>query len=309
MRRLLTAAIAVTALLLSGCADDSGGSSARPGASASGAVAYPVTVGTVTVGARPERIVSLSPSATEMLFAIEADAQVVAVDEQSTFPATAPRSDLSGFKPNVEAIAAKNPDLVVVSNDIDKIVEQLTRLKVPVLVAPAANTLEDTYRQLTDLGTLTGHRSEAAGLVQRMRDDIATIVKGTPPHARTLSYYYELDPSYYSATSKTFVGSIFGMFGLTNVADPADPGGAKGGYPKLSQEALITADPDMIFLADTKCCGQSAATVRARAGWSVISAVKNQQVVALDDDVASRWGPRVVVLVRSIADAVAQVPA
>jgi iron complex transport system substrate-binding protein len=96
---------------------------------------------------------------------------------------------------------------------------------------------------------------------------------------------------------------------MENVADPADADGAKGGYPQLSQEVLVKANPDLIFLADTKCCKQSPETVKARSGWAGITAVKNNQVVALDDDIASRWGPRAVELVRAIVDAVAKVPA
>ena len=310
MRRRIAAAVAVTALLLGGCADGTGGSSGEPGPSASGAVAaYPVTVGKLTLDKRPERIVSLSPSATEMLFAVDADAQVVAVDDQSTFPTEAPRSDLSGFTPNAEAIAAKNPDLVVISNDTNKVVDQLTKLKVPVYVAPAAKVLDDTYRQISDLGALTGHAPQAAALVEQLRTDIDKIVKDAPVHSGTLRYYYELDPSYYTATSKTFIGSLFTLFGLVNVADSADVDGSKGGYPQLSQEALIKANPDLIFLADAKCCKQSPDTVKARTGFAGITAVRNSQIYPLDDDVASRWGPRIADLVQAIADAVAQVRA
>jgi iron complex transport system substrate-binding protein len=308
MKRALTAVLAAAALLLSGCAnDDSGGGTPAP--DASGAGSYPVTVGKVTLQKRPERIISLSPSATEMLFAINAGPQVVAVDDQSDFPAGAPKSDLSGFKPNAEAIAAKNPDLVVLSDDINKIVDQLTRLKIPVFQTAAAKQMTDTYAQIGQLGMLTGHQADASALTGRMTAQIDKIVKGMPPRTQPLSYYYELDPTFYSATSKTFVGSIFGLFGMTNVADAADPDGSKGGYPQLSQETLLKSDPDMIFLADSKCCQQSAASVEARKGWSDITAVKTGQVVALDDDIASRWGPRVVDLVQSVADAVAKVPA
>jgi iron complex transport system substrate-binding protein len=308
MRRLLTAAIAAAALLLGGCAgdDSTAGGDPAPGASSA---AYPVTVGSVTLDRRPERIVSLTPTATEMLFAIDAGSQVVAVDDQSTFPANAPKTDLSGFKPNVEAIAAKNPDLVVVSDNLHKIVEQLTALKIPVLLTPAAKELTDTYAEIGQLGMLTGHQAEASALTERMKTDIDKIVKGVPSRGKPLTYYYELDPTLYSVTSKTFVGSVFARFGMTNVADAADAGGSKGGYPQLSAETLVQANPDMIFLADTKCCAQSAATVKARKGWGDITAVKTGQVVALDDDIASRWGPRVVDLVQSIADAVAKVPA
>jgi iron complex transport system substrate-binding protein len=307
MKRVLTAAIAATALLLTGCASND--DEAAPAASASaGGAAYPVTVGNVTLAKRPERIVSLSPTVTEMLFAIDAGPQVVAVDDLSNHPADAPRTDLSGFKPNAEAIAAKNPDLVLLSNDSDKIVDQLAALKIPTFLAPAAQDLDQTYTEIGQLGTLTGHPAEATALTERMRTQIDKIVQGVPKRDEPLSYYYELDPTLYSVTSKTFVGSLFSRFGLTNVADAADPDGAKGGYPQLSQESLVKANPDMIFLADSKCCAQSPATVKARKGWAGVTAVKSGQIVALDDDIASRWGPRVVDLTQSIADAVAKVP-
>jgi iron complex transport system substrate-binding protein len=306
MRRLTGLALTVlVAIGLGACASDGGdGGDAAPAPSAE---AY--TAGGVTLATRPEKIVSLSPTATEMLFAIGAGTQVTAVDDQSNYPAEAPKSDLSGFKPNAEAIARKKPDLVVIANDTDKIKDQLTALKIPVYHAPAAVTLDDTYAQLTDMGALTGHRSEAADAVTRIRDEIAKLVAGAPKRTTKPTYYYELDPTLYSVTSKTFIGSLFAMFGLENVADPADPDGSKGGYPQLSAEALVAADPDLIFLADSKCCQQTLDTVKARPGFGGVTAVRTGQVVGLDDDVASRWGPRVVDLVRAIADAVAKVPA
>jgi iron complex transport system substrate-binding protein len=308
MKRLLTTAIAATALFLTGCA----GEEPQPTvtAPASGApAAYPVTVGTVTLDAQPEKIVSLSPTATEMLFAIGAGPQVTAVDDQSNYPAEAPKTDLSGFKPNVEAIAAKNPDLVVVSADTEGLVAQLGKLKIPVFVSPAAPTLDKTYEEIAELGTLTGHAAEATALNTKMAAEIDTIVASVPARGKPLSYYYELSPDLYSATSKTFIGSVFNLFGMTNVADAADPAGKLGGYPQLSQEALVKANPDTIFLADAKCCQQSPATVKARAGWSSITAVTKSQIYALDDDIASRWGPRTVDLVKAVADAVSKVPA
>jgi len=307
MKRVLTAALAATALLLTGCAADDTPGESGPAPSAS--APYPVTVGNLTLAKRPERIVSLAPTATEMLFAIDAGPQVVAVDDQSTYPADAPTSDLSGFKPNAEAIAAENPDLVVLSDNLDKIVEQLGALKIPVVLTPAAKSLDDTYTEIGQLGLLTGHQAEASALTARMKAHLAKIFKSVPARATPLSYYYELDPTLYSLTSKTFVGQLFEQFGMTNVADAADADGSKGGYPQLSAEALIKSNPDMIFLADSKCCAQTVATVAARKGWADVTAVKAGQVVALDDDIASRWGPRVVDLTQSIADAVAKVPA
>jgi iron complex transport system substrate-binding protein len=138
-----------------------------------------------------------------------------------------------------------------------------------------------------------------------MRHDIAKLVADVPAH-NALTYYYELDPTYYSVTSATFVGSLFTSVGLKNIADGAAPAG--NAYPQLSAEVIVKANPDLIFLADTVCCGQSVASVGRRAGWSGITAVKTGQVVALDDSVASRWGPRVVDLVRAITAAVAKAP-
>jgi cobalamin transport system substrate-binding protein len=303
-RMLMTVIATAVVLVTGGCAADEA-ATAPPATSAS----YPVTVGKVTLSARPERIISLSPTTTEMLFAIGAGPQVSAVDDQSDFPADAPKSELSGYKPSAEAIAAKNPDLVVLTTDADKIVSQLDQLKIPVFQVLAATTMDDTYREITELGTLTGHRPEAEALHQRMAADIDKIVKDVPARTKALTYYYELGPELYSLTSKTFVGSIFTMFGMTNVADPSDADGGKFGYPQLTAEVLVKANPDTVFLADTKCCGQSPQTVSQRPGWSGIAAVKSGQVFPLDDDIASRWGPRTVDLVKAVADAVAKVPA
>ena len=305
MKRRMFAAAAVITLALAGCADDS---AEEPGGETTNAAAYPVTVGSLTLDKRPEKIVSLSPAVTEMLFAIGAGSQVTAVDDNSNYPPEAPKTDLSGFQPNAEAIAAKSPDLVVLSNDTNKVVDQLATLKIPVYLASSAITLDDSYKQITDLGALTGHPDEAADTVRRMKDDIAKLVKDVPQRAEKLTYYYELDPTLHTVTSKTFIGALFSLAGLENVADPSDADGKKGGYPQLSVEGLVRSNPDLIFLADTKCCQQSLETVKARTGWANITAVKSGQVIQLDDDIASRWGPRVVDLVRAITEAVAKAP-
>ncbi len=296
------AAVFTTAFAAAGC---SGTGGSGPSAAPSGP--FPVTVGDVTVDRQPQKIVSLSATATETLFAIGAGPQVVAVDDQSNYPPDAPKTDLSGIKPNAEAIAAKNPDLVVISNDTNKIADQLAKLKIHTYLAPAATTLDEAYAEIKDLGTLTGHTSEADDTVTRMRSDIAKLTADVAPRARKLTYFHELDPTLYSATSKTFIGSIYALFGLENVADAADTTGS--GYPQLSSEALIKANPDLIFLADTRCCQQSVGTLKARPGFADVTAVRDGRVIELDDDIASRWGPRIVDLARAVSDAIAAVPA
>lgn len=258
-------------------------------------------------GDTPSRIVSLSPSHTETLFAIGAGAQVVAVDSFSNFPAEAPITDLSAFEPNVEAVAGYEPDLVVLSDDMGGIAAALEQLEIPILLLPAAQNLDEVYAQIEQLGAATGKVGEAAELVKDMQTDIDEIVTSLPEQAEPLTYYHELDNTYYSVTSTTFVGQLYSLLGLENIADAADDGTA-GGYPQLSAEYIVEQDPDLVFLADTKCCGQTAATVAARPGWDVLTAVTNGGVVEFDDDIASRWGPRIVDQLRTVADAIAKLP-
>ncbi|WP_067796069.1 ABC transporter substrate-binding protein [Actinomadura formosensis] len=279
-----------------------GGDDGEAGAASS---AETVTVqaanGAVNVPAAPKRIVSLSPTHTETLFAIGAGSQVVAVSDYSNYPANAPRTKLSGFKPNAEAIIKYRPDLVVLSDDMDGIVKALEKVKVPVLLEPAATNMDEAYDEINDLGQATGHTAEAKKLTGDMRTEIQqTVAAASKAKGRT--YYHELDPQLHSVTSKTFVGQVYGLFGLQNVADKADK--AAGGYPQLSREHVLKQDPDLIFLADTKCCGQGSAALAKRPGWSGLDAVKNENVVELDDDIASRWGPRLPQFVKAIGDAV-----
>ncbi|MFZ4719293.1 MAG: ABC transporter substrate-binding protein [Ilumatobacteraceae bacterium] len=251
-------------------------------------------------------IVSLSPTATEMLFAIGAGDQVIAVDDQSNYPAEAldKPHDLSGFEPNVEAIAALQPDLVIMQDPT--IQEQLEALGIPVWIGSAAATFDDVYTQIEQLGVATGHVAEAAELVAQMQSDIDAAVQAAPTTSKGLSYYHELDPTLYSLTSNTFAGQVYALFGLTNIADGAQEG---NDYPQLNAEYIVQQNPALVFLADTKCCAESPETVVARPGWDAIDAVAKGDVVALDDDIASRWGPRIVDYVQAVADALAKVPA
>ncbi len=269
--------------------------------------AFPVTVhvgnGDVQIDRSPARIVSLSASVTEMLFAIGAGEQVIAADEYSNYPAAAPTTKLSGFEPNVEAIAKFEPDLVIIYEDRGDLDKALSAIDIPVLLTPPAETLQDTYSQMSELGRATGHSEEAEDLVASMKADMKELAQSVEGSADQPTYYHELTESYYSATSDTFIGEVYAMAGLRNIADGAKKGGE---YPQLSAEFIIDADPDIIFLADTKCCGQSSKTVVKRPGWDTVTAVKRGAVVELDDDIASRWGPRIVDFFGVVVDAVAE---
>jgi iron complex transport system substrate-binding protein len=272
--------------------------------------AFPVTVDAygvpVTITSRPERIVSLSPASTEGLFAVGAGPQVIAVDEYSDFPAEAPTTTLSGFTPNLEAIVALEPDLVIVSYDPGDLVAGLGAADVTVLVLPAAVTFDDVFAQLELLGLVTGNTEGASELVRSLEARVAAVTAALPELERPLTYFHELDDTLYTVTSSTFVGAVYALLGLENIADAADADGAAFGYPQLSAEFLLAADPDLVFLADTRCCATTAATFGARPGFSALRAVRDGNVIELDDDVASRWGPRIVDLLEVAAAAIAQ---
>jgi iron complex transport system substrate-binding protein len=303
-------------LFLTACGSSTADPAAATPASASTAstpsgadtpAAFPVAVTDsldrdVELAAPPEHIVVLSPTATEMLFAIGAGDQVVAVDSLSTYPEEAPTTELVAFQPSVEAVSTYDPDLVILADNPEDTLAEFTATGIPTLMLNTATDLEDAWSQFELLGRATGHADESAQVVADLQDEIAGIVDATTVPDGITTYYHELDPTYYSVTSTTFIGEVYGLFGLTSIADEADSAGT--GYPQLSSEYILEADPDLIFLADAKCCNESPDTVAARAGWDQLTAVQEGRVVSVDEDVVSRWGPRIVDFVRTIADAI-----
>lgn len=283
-RTVLPLLVATLVLLVAACssaADNGAGS----GGAGSGA-------------ARLERIVSLSPTATETLWAIGAGSQVVAVDDQSNYPPGVPKTALSGFTPNVEAILGYQPDLVIATPDSPDLAAGLKAAGVRLLQTPAAATLDDAYRQIEEIGAVTGHAGQATALVHRMREQIGAAVAAAPRPEPPASYYHELDDTLFTATSHSFIGQIYSLFGMRNIADDGTGG---PDYRQLSAEYVVNADPQVIFLADTACCGVTAQSLARRPGWASVDAVEHHRVYSLSADIASRWGPRIVDLVRAVS--------
>jgi cobalamin transport system substrate-binding protein len=304
----LAAAIAIVFGFVVAC----GGTGASMAVTTPQAARFPVTITspggtTATLDHQPRRIVSLSPTATEMLFAIGAGPQVIAVDDQSNYPANAPTTKLSGYQPNLEAIAGYGPDLVVAAEDLGSLVHGMQQLGVPILLETAAKNLDDSYLQFLQLGQATGHEADAQAVVTKMRSQVSAFIALVAKPKRQLSVYHELDNTFYSATSATFIGQIYKLLGLKNIADEAK-GGATD-YPQLSAEYIVASNPDLIVLADTRCCKQDLSSVAARPGWAAVAAVRSGEVVGVDDDIASRWGPRVIDFMQAIAPRVQQLEA
>jgi iron complex transport system substrate-binding protein len=305
IRRLVPLLLVGAIALGIGCGDDDGDSGSA--GEAVGGAGFPVTIrsadGPVVVERKPERIVVLSATATEDLYAIGAGDQVLAVDEQSNYPPDAPQTTLNAIQPNVEAIAAYEPDLVVLSGEEStEVLDGLERLDIPALLQPAAEDFADAYGQIRELGAATGHRARAERVVDSIRERLAEIVGSAPESPVRLSVFHELSPDYFTASSDTFIGQVYRLFGLDNIADR---GASRTGteYPQLSAEYIVEADPDLVVLADSKCCGQTAAKVERRPGWERISAVRSGAIAAVNDDIASRWGPRIVEFAERVAGA------
>lgn len=320
---LIATVLSCLVLLLSACGgggtSSSGSSTSTSGASTSAdespttttgsEATFPTTVnadnGEVTIDAQPVAIVSLSPSITEMIYAVGAGDQVVAVDGSSNFPSGTPTTDLSGFRPNVEAIGALEPDLVFLARDRDDVVETLETVGITVVLMEAADDLDEVYAQIRTVGTATGHSAAADDLVDQMTGEVEELLLGVPERGEPLTYFYELSGEYGTVTSDTFVGSVLGMAGLTSIADGVDP--IAGQYPRLNAEHVLDADPDVIFLAHSDGSVPTDDELASRPGWSGLTAVANGGVVRLDPDIASRWGPRVVDLLATVIEATSNI--
>ena len=238
---------------------------------------------------KPDRIISLSPTATEMLFAIGAGGNVVAVDSHSNFPKDAPLTNLSALEPNLEAIASYKPDLVIIAFEIGNLKVDLNAVGIEVLMLPATPTVEDALKQILEIGDITGNEENAEKLVLNIRSQIKTISlqrEGKPK----FSVYHELDENYYSPSTWSFLGNIYDILGFKNIADEADT--AKTGYPKLSAGYIMVSNPDIIVTSGLK--NDKQLKFASRAGWNTIKAVQNEAIISVEPDIAGRWGPRLI---------------
>lgn len=306
MARRMVVLLVLLSVAAAGCGD--AGTGASPPTTQAGTAPeaaeppaqFPVEVAGVSIPARPERIVSGSATHTEILFAIGAGPQVVAVDLWSDYPGeAADRERVDAFNASVEAISELDPDLVILTFDPGGIVDGLAVLGIPVLVLDAPVDLEGVFTQYADIAVAVGRIDEAAALVDQMRVDIDAIVGSLSDRLEPLTYYHELDPLLYTMSSNTFLGHLYGLLGMESIAD-----GVGSDWPQLSAEFIFDADPDLIFLACALHCGVTAETIGERPGWDRLTAVSRGRVYEVDESMSSRWGPRIVDLLRSVAGAV-----
>ena len=239
-------------------------------------------------GINPKRIISLSPSITEILFEIGSGNQVIAVDNFSNYPNETPISDISAYDPNVEAISLLNPDLVILSYNIKNLKTALKKIGIETIYLPAPLNFEDILDQIDYLGLQTGNEDKAKKLISKMKNRMKTLQKLRENETAT-KIYHEIDPNYYSPSKFSFIGDIYQKLNYKNVANKADI--TNLGYPKLSPELIISENPDLIILPGKD--NKYVENVKSRPGWNYIKAVKKNNFLLTNNDIASRWGPRI----------------
>ncbi len=307
----LLLALLAAAMILAACGDEATPSEANSFSTPSISdtvtatpAAFPRTVTDssntkVTVPAAPKRIVSLSPAATEILFAIGAGDRVAGSDKFSNYPDAAQKTaKLDYSKPDPEAALALNPDLVIMATRQKQQVQQFRDLKMNVLYIEEAKSVEGVYDSIAMFGELTGQDHEAQQIVATMKQRIGAVTSKLSGVSKGPRVFYEVTTDLYTAAPDTFIGSMLSMLKAENIA-----AGAKTQFPQLTAEAVIDADPEVVLLADAKFTNENADTVAARPGWSNVSAVKSKRIYAIDDDIASRPGPRIVEAIETIAKA------
>jgi len=306
-RGLLLLALVVLAAAVA-CEDGGGEPTphAPPMMGTAAEVSYPLTIvdtvgREVTIGAQPQRIASLSPAATEILFAIGAGDQVIAVDMFSNYPEEATtRQQLDAYEPNLEAIAGMQPDLVLLFYDPGELAASLERLGITTAVLGSVEetpeSVEAVFDQIGLLGFMTDHLQEAGDVVAEMQERVDAVEEELADVEQGPRIFHEVDATLYTAAPESFVGGLYKILKAQNIAAGADQP-----FPQLSQEVIIERDPEVIILADG-AYGESPDTVKARPGWGNIAAVRNDRIFVIDPDIVSRPGPRCVEALETLAE-------
>jgi iron complex transport system substrate-binding protein len=290
MRSRFVALIAVLLLTLTACG---GAVSVTPSPSAS-ASAFPAALTdfqnrSVTVPARPERLVSIGPSITSFLFALGAGPRVVGVDDFSDEPAeAATREHVGGIKVNFEKVVALKPDLVFSVKFSDGTIEKLQSASLNVLVVDP-QSVSDVAKTATLLGKAVG--ADGEGLARSIQQRVDTVKAKTAAVATRPRVYHEIDASdpakIFTVGPGSYINDLIEIAGGVNIAARA-----ASAYPQLSAEEILRSDPEIIVLAASDYSAKPS-QVAARQGWSVIAAVKNGRILTIEPNLINRPGPRV----------------
>ena len=299
--RLLAPLLLGLAAVVAACGGDGGRTTTSASAPAQ---AFPRTItdssgAEVVIAAKPRRIISYSPAATEILFAIGAGDRIVAADLFSDYPAeTAALPKLEYSSPDPEAALALEPDLLLFVTQQRDQLQQFRDLRMTVLLIEEADSVEGVYGSIILLGELTENEQRAEALVRSMRERIEAVTAALSDVEQGPRVFYELGPDLYTVAPATFIGGMLSLLKTENVAR-----GAASPFPQLSAEAVIEGDPEVVLLADAESAGVTADSVAARPGWAGVSAVVNGRIYPIDPDIVNRPGPRIVEGIETMARA------
>jgi len=259
----------------------------------------------ITTVSSPEKIVSLAASNTEILFAIKANTTLIGRDEYSDYPLEALKIQSIGSlypQVNTEVIVNLQPDLILaagITNPDD--VTALEKLGLTVFTTSIASDLDDIYKDITNVGVITGYVSNANNLVDKMKSRVQTVQDNVSTYSITPSVYYEIDASEpskpWTPGNGSFIDMLITTAGGTNIGSLSNDL-----YWQISLEQLIYQDPDIIVLGSNKYGGQTKSTVLERPGWETLKAVRTGQIYEFDDDLVSRPGPRIVIGLETLAN-------
>lgn len=299
VRSVTSLALVAVVTMFAACSSDAPQATATPSGSSTPAAAatpaaFPLTVtdsggASLTLNAPARAIISHSPGATEILFAIGAGGQVVAADEFSNYPAEAKAlRKVKYTDPSPEAEIALQPDLVIMATNQKAQVEAFRRLGLPVFFNQEPDSVEGVLRNVRLLGSMTGRTAEAEALAKQMQVRIDAVTSKLTDVQQGPTVFYELSDSLFTAAPQTFIGGMLTALKARNIAQ-----GAASPFPQLTAEAVIAAGPQVILLANHQY-GGAPEQVKARPGWSSIPAVRDNRLHPVNPDLVNRPGPRIV---------------
>lgn len=257
----------------------------------------------VTLKAAPQRIVSIAPSATEILFAVGAGGQVVGDTQFCNYPPEADKlPKIGGFSAetiSIEKIVDLAPDLVIAGSASQRAVaEALAQAKIPTLLLDP-RTFEEVYANIAQVGAVSGHGAQATQVVEQMRqrvDAVKATIATVPADKRPTLFWEVYDEPLMSAGPHTFIGQMIELAGAKSIfADATED------YPQVSAEVIVARNPQVILGPDAHGGKLTAEQLAARPGWAQIDAVQNKRVYVLDGDTTSRPGPRLVEALEDLA--------
>jgi len=291
MRSRFVTLLAVLLLTFAACGGATSVASPTPSATAS---PFPATIAdfqnrSITIPARPERIVSIGPSITAFLFALGAGPRVVGVDDFSDEPAeAASRAHVGGIKVNFEKVVALKPDVVFILKFSDGTIEKLQAASLTVMVVDP-QSVADVAKTASLLGKAVG--ADGDGLARAIQQKVDAVRTKTAAVTSRPRVYHEIDASdpakIFTVGPGSYINDLIDIAGGVNIAARAT-----SAYPQLSAEEILRTDPEIIVLAASDYSAKPG-EVAARQGWSVIAAVKNGRIFTIDPNLINRPGPRV----------------